>query len=69
VNMKHRIPAIQISRTMIAPLTVLSQYTAGYCLYSVKSHFTGSEKLDDLLYQIILHRQMQNNSDAAHDTS
>ncbi|MDL2288162.1 hypothetical protein LJC32_02140 [Oscillospiraceae bacterium OttesenSCG-928-F05] len=61
---KQRIPATQLSRTKTDEHTVCSQYTAGYCLYTVKSRFAGNEKIDDLLYQIIVHKYVSFGSDA-----
>lgn len=66
MNLLQRIQPIQLSRQQIDNHTVQSVYKAGYAHFTVKSTFSGAEKLDDLFFDIIL-KSNKNFSQEQHD--
>lgn len=63
----QRIPARQLSRKLLSADSVQSEYSAGYCHFIVTSQFLDIEKLEELLYQIILQKQMESGEFKQHD--
>jgi hypothetical protein len=57
LNTNSRIPAVQLSRTQLDSQTILSEYKAGYGIFIVTSKFAGTQKLNDLFFDVILKTQ------------